>query len=342
MGDSRIEWTKLVWNATRGCSRVSEGCDNCWAIPQARRHDGPGGAYEGLTRIGKRGLDWSGRAILVPEKLVEPMRHRAPSKIFVNSMSDVAHESLKNEEIAAIFGVMALCPQHTFQILTKRPRRLLEWFRWATATGQQHSGRAPQGLLPQTTPEVAACVAAAVEASPKVQQMLKTNSVQWPLPNVWIGVSVENQQTADERCPQLLEVPAAVRWVSYEPALGEVDFRRWLPGGSALGPSLDWVVVGGESGHGARQFDVAWARRVLSDFAGAGKPVFVKQLGANALENGGPLPLNDSKGGDMDEWPPDVRIRQFPEVSYGPGTRQARPGAAPSFPSEASKRRRGS
>jgi protein gp37 len=126
--NSLIEWTDRTWNVVRGCSRVSPGCDNCYAMGQAHRFAGPGKPFDGLTRYtAKRGVDWAGFARFVPEKLAEPLSWRKPQRIFVNSMSDLFHESLSNEEIAAVFGVMAACPQHTFQILTKRPKRMREW-----------------------------------------------------------------------------------------------------------------------------------------------------------------------------------------------------------------------
>ena len=163
----------------------------------------------------------------------------------------------------------------------------------------------------------------------------------WPFENVWLGVSVENQATADERIPLLLETPAAVRWVSYEPALGPVDFKPWLwprcrrcggsmsipaPGGGMPCPSclnhqgvergIDWIVCGGESGPGARPFDLAWAHSVIEQGKAAGVPIFVKQLGARQLLDGVPRSeahrVKSRKGGDMAEWPPSLRVREFP------------------------------
>ncbi len=127
---TKIEWTDATWNPVRGCSRVSPGCQHCYAERMARRSDRPGGAYEGLTVLAHDGPRWNGKVRLVPEKLDEPLRWRKPRMVFVNSMSDLFHEDIPNEFIAAVFGVMAASPQHTFQVLTKRAERMRDWFQW--------------------------------------------------------------------------------------------------------------------------------------------------------------------------------------------------------------------
>ena len=303
---SGIEWTDATWNPVRGCSRVSQGCVNCYAEKVAARFDKPGLAYHGLTNNKGR---WNGVVRMVPEHLADPLRWQKPRMVFVNSMSDLFHESLTNEQIAAVFGVMAAAPRHTFQVLTKRPARMLEWFQWVAENGG----------------EVSTCTYAAVSAIEhfKLEGELRPplwiaeKSATWPLPNVWLGVSVENQQTADERIPLLLECPAAVRWVSYEPALGPVDFRDWTTQSisecmSRIVLALDWIVVGGESGQGARPFDVSWADTLIGRCRIDGVPVFVKQLGSSP--NGLPAGwvLRDRKGGDMAEWMPRLCVRQWP------------------------------
>lgn len=347
MGDkSTIEWTDATWNPVRGCSRVSEGCRNCYAERVAARFSGPGQAYEGLAEMTPSGPRWTGEVRLIEERLEDPLRWKKPRRIFVNSMSDLFHESLSDEAIDKVFAVMALCPQHTFQILTKRAERMQRYLSNAT-----------------------------LRVVDVRSDKIKGTIILWPLPNVWLGVSVENQQTADERIPQLLQTPAAVRWVSYEPALGPVSFADpdidweysdqyhngdwdWL-GHSFLGeydsitkmsfcktcgnksanpmhretrePYLDWVVVGGESGPGARPFDVQWARDVIAQCKAAGVPVFVKQLGAQPYREGAlrqnaahegpgthrehtPIILKDKKGGDINEWPLDLRVREYPRA----------------------------
>lgn len=356
-----IEWTDKTWNPVRGCSRVSEGCRNCYAEKIAGRFDE--GAFKGFAELrfsdATKGGDgrfhghWTGKVELIPEKLDEPLRWRKPQRVFVNSMSDLFHESLSDEAIAAVFGVMASAPQHTYQVLTKRPKRMLSWFSaWSRAM-------ASLGAHP-----VAECKAWAEDRAPglKLNAGLGVNTPKyeiapWPLPNVWLGVSCEDQATADERIPLLLQTPAAVRFVSYEPALGPVDFTaiKRTQAEGFMRPldgrfrTLDWVIVGGESGPGARPFDVEWARSTVRQCKAAGVPVFVKQLGARPFDGylsdielveggkGRPRPadqplspdearaivgalrverrlkLRDPKGGDPSEWSEDLRVREFPK-----------------------------
>lgn len=234
MADTKIEWATKVWNFTRGCRRVSSGCGGavgeggCYAERQAYRFSGPGQPYEGLVRLGKHGPQWTGKGRFVTEKLDEPLRWRAPKngtrlRIFVNSMSDLFFDAFTNEDIASAFGVMAACPQHDFLILTKRPERMLDWFRWAEAGRDGRIGHTAQIRCSQ-----AACAAGLSPNAVGYDTVNGTSRWPWPLRNVWIGCSVEDQVTADERIPLLLETPAAVRFVSYEPALGPVDFSPWL------------------------------------------------------------------------------------------------------------------
>lgn len=285
--DSKIEWTDATWNPIRGCSRVSEGCRHCYAERVAARFSGPGQPYEGLavrklrvvsddeqTTVGR----WTGTVRVVPEHLADPLRWRRPRRVFVNSMSDLFHESLTNEQIAAVFGVMAAAAQHTFQVLTKRAARMRAWFEWLLAGEVSPSGK---------------CYAAASGAV-DFGTWWRTVPQKWPLPNVWIGVSVENQAAADERIPELLRTPAAVRWLSCEPLLGEVDFKRQchaagcdgecghaspfaMLGDDSTGALIDWLVMGAESGPGARAADPAWFRSLAEQCRAAGVPVFFKQ-----------------------------------------------------------------
>ena len=331
---TKIEWCDVVWNPVVGCSRVSAGCEICYAERVAHRGMSP--QHRGLTVLGKHGPRWNGTVRFLPDRLGDPLRWRKPRRVFVNSMSDLFHEKLTNEQIAAVFGVMAACPQHTFQILTKRAARMREWFAFM---GADAPGRVANA-------EVRGCSLAAARVfgtSVAALHPVVRGEVPWPLPNVWLGVSAEDQAAADARIPQLLDTPAAIRWVSYEPALGPVDFTRWLHDSTCLElpfcictepreAHLDWIVVGGESGAGARPFDIGWARAVVGQCAGADVPCFVKQLGADPGRNGPvtsvtsrvlpgsswwPVRLVDRKGGDMNEWPADLRIREFPEVARG-------------------------
>lgn len=314
MADTAIDWTDKVWNPVRGCAIVSAGCKNCYAMRQAHRFSRPGAAYEGLTQLTKRGPVWTGAARFVPDKLPEPLTWSTPARVFVNSMSDLFHGDVTDEEIAAVFGVMAGCPQHTFQILTKRPARMLEWFRWVAADVD--------------APPVQVCE---VEAANRID--CDQLAPPWPLPNVWLGVSVEDQPTADARIPLLLQTPAAVRFVSAEPLLGPIDLDYYMEAGrceAAPDARLHWVIAGGESGPGARPCCVSWLRNIVHDCEHAGVPVFVKQMGARPYEAADSAPLDDGawpvgnwlhfddrKGGDPAEWTEYLRVRQFPEARHG-------------------------
>jgi protein gp37 len=222
--DGGIAWSDETWNQIRGCSRVSTGCTRCYAEEVAARFSGPGLAYEGLATRGSNGLPrWTGEVRMVPEHLADPLRWKRPRRVFVNSMSDLFHEKLTNEQIAAVFGVMAAAPRHTFQVLTKRAKRMREWFAWIGGM------RGPSGIS-DTVPAMAVMSAAAKlpELIGPMTAAYQSAPLAWPLPNVWLGVSCENQETADERIPDLLHCPAAVRFISYEPALGPVDFSPWI------------------------------------------------------------------------------------------------------------------
>lgn len=252
MGDKTgIEWTDATWNPVRGCSLVSPGCTNCYAMKQARRMSGAGDSYEGLTKMTSHGPVWTGEVRTVLSMLDQPLRWKRPRRIFVNSMSDLFHDDVPDAFIAKVFEVMANAPQHTYQILTKRAKRMRDW------CSSIDAGNWPMWLFP------------------------------WPLPHVWLGVSVEDQQRADERIPLLLETQATVRWISAEPLLGHVSLVVPFAGkhvdasrGAKPGiPRLDWVVVGGESGPRARPMHPEWARSLRDQCIGAGVPFLFKQHG---------------------------------------------------------------
>lgn len=302
-----IEWTDHSWPVVNGCRRVSAGCENCYAerLTATRLSKTP--KYEGLAVMGKNGPRWTGKTRLWARDLEMPLRIRKPSRIFVADMGDLFYEGVQDRDIAAVFGVMAACPQHTFQVLTKRPERMRRWIAEACLSS--------------------VVLSALVHIS---GQRLPFNGP-WPLPNVWLGVSVEDQATADERIPLLLDVPAAVRFVSYEPALGPVDFRQpwqrhldgtqWkeLANGRATYASLlQWIIVGGESGPRARPFHLEWAASVVDQCAEARVACFVKQVGSRPFNGGQPWAWNqhpmDHKGGDPEQWPENLRVREFPGV----------------------------
>lgn len=338
---SAIEWTHETWNPVRGCKRVSEGCRNCYAEQIAARFSGPGQPYEGLARRSENGPRWTGHIRTVPAKLSEPLRWRKPRMVFVNSMSDLFHEDVPDDFIAAVFGVMASSPRHTFQILTKRPTRMREWFEWVRENDFD------QADVPFTRGRMH-CVWSALrmeaehhpagDGGPLHTKYCADPEGPWPLPNVWIGVSVEDQATADERIPELNACPAALRFVSHEPALGPVTFHPDWMGEDRLencsgcvgdfdsGPDcpghyvggVEWVIVGGESGPGARPFDVQWARDTIAQCREAGVPCFVKQMGSQpyAFDLEDVWTLRDRKGAKPNEWPADLRVREMPEVTH--------------------------
>lgn len=250
-----IEWTEATWNPLRGCSRVSEGCRHCYAEGIAARFSGAGQPYEGLARIvtrhdGKSEARWTGKVVLAPKNVLQqPLRWGRPRLIFVNSMSDLFHEAVPDDWIDQVFAVMASATCHTFQILTKRPERMRAYI-----------------SSPATVDRV---LMRARELDPALWYL------DWPMPNVWLGTSIEDQPTAETRLPYLCRTPAAVRFVSAEPLLGQVDLFAALGGGSGI----HQVIVGGESGPAARPMHPAWARLLRDQCKAAGIAFFFKQWG---------------------------------------------------------------
>jgi protein gp37 len=298
-----IQWTDATWNPIRGCSRVSEGCRNCYAEAVAARFSGPGQAYEGLARRTSNGAPrWTGKIMFVEKHLLDPLRWKKPSRIFVNSMSDLFHDGVTRDQLAAIFGVMAIAHQPTFQVLTKRPEQMRDVVTNLTVA----ECIAGLGIL---------CEQRGVRLNyDRVNEHLKTYAHTWPLQNVWLGVSVEDQETVDERIPLLLDTPAAKRFLSCEPLLGPLDFP--LPCiGSRFWGGLHWVIIGGESGPNARPCDTQWIRNIVDQCTKAGVAPFVKQLGAYPVNGSFTMKLEDSHGGNPEEWAPFLRVREFPGVA---------------------------
>lgn len=326
MRNTGIEWTDDTWNPIRGCSRVSAGCMNCYAEDMAARFSGPGLPYEGLTTGGK----WNGTVRMIEEHLTDPLRWQRPRRVFVNSMSDLFHESLSFSDIARVFAVMQLAQRHTFQVLTKRPERMADWFEWLMSD----EGRGVWLKHVVSTPD----------------GEHEGWSVAWPFRNIELGTTTENQATFDARVPHLLRVPARVRFLSMEPLIGPIDASAFLSPGceecpagdpdceapddgewhchdACEPPGLHWFIVGGESGPGARPCDVAWVQGIVEQGAAYGVPVFVKQLGAHPTiadvdhmadwphgvrrSGTGRLVLTHPKGANMAEWPEAIRIREF-------------------------------
>ena len=292
--NSKIEWTDATWNPITGCTVVSPGCTNCYAMKLAGTRLQHHPSRAGLTTDSKGGPVWNGQVRFNEEWLAQPLRWKRPRMIFVCAHGDLFHESVPDEWIDRVFAVMALAPQHTFQVLTKRSGRMREYFCCVNDARN-----------------------AICEAGRKWQNSLGfdgdiTHSAiwdaGWALPNVWLGVSVEDQKRAEERILNLLATPAAVRFVSAEPLLGPMDIsdfmwpvHHWWESGKgyrsyeeakAAGGKcghkrqslvgawckfLDWVIVGGESGPGARPIHPDWARSIRDQCEAAGVPFFFKQ-----------------------------------------------------------------
>ena len=251
---TKIEWTDATWNPITGCTKVSAGCKHCYAERDWKR----------LVHLPA----YHGRAFTDvachPARLDQPLRWKKPRRIFVNSMSDLFHPDVPDAFVDEVFAVMSLTQRHVFQILTKRPDRMRAYMRRIDASP----------LLLD--------IARRVISNTRGILSFRYDFA-WPLPNVWLGVSVEDQATADERIPLLLQTPAAVRWISAEPMLGPVDVQAainrmpWRIGGGDAG--LHWVVVGGESGPKARPMHPDWARSLRDQCAAAGVPLLFKQWG---------------------------------------------------------------
>lgn len=302
MGKTSIEWCDNVWNPVRGCSRVSEGCRNCYAEKIAGRFSGPGQAYEGLAERRLRVLGeedgrivarWTGEVVAIADQLTTPLTWASPKRVFVNSMSDLFHEKLTNEEIAAVFGVMAAAPRHTFQVLTKRAERMYDWFGWIAGFRGEDWEHRPSfcwGLAK----DAIRTTGAAIDSSTWDADFVRVaHMIAWPLPNVWLGVSAENQDAADDRIPWLLETPAARRFVSAEPLLGAIDASSYMdPAGAPCGETsavIDWLIAGCESGVGARPCQLEWLRRLRDQCEHSGTRFFLKQameLGAHEVPGG--------------------------------------------------------
>jgi protein gp37 len=264
-----IAWTESTWNPTVGCSVISPGCTHCYAMREAARIAAFGGPvapkYRGLTHKTKGGPVWTGELRLWEPALGQPSRWARPRMIFVNSMSDLAHEDMPVEWFARIWATMAEAREkrgHIFQVLTKRPENLV--------------------------------------------RLMRAIGVTRPVPGIWLGVSAEDERRWDERVPLLKDIPTVVPWVSVEPQLELIDRD---PEG------LGWIVVGGESGKPrskARSYDAQWGRVMRDHCRAAGVPFFMKQLGSCASDGGQPLATKHYAGADPEEWPADLRVREYP------------------------------
>ena len=344
MNKTNIAWTDYTWNPITGCSPISEGCANCYAAAINKRFHLP------------QTIQFH------PERLEEPLKKKKPSMIFAWSMTDLFHPDVSFEWLLQLMGIMILSPWHTYQVLTKRPDRMLQFFdRWP-------DGWWAKKTLENTIFSEEFYAINSVKEFATTKQRLKANDyylehydqsgrgkldgpVPYPIPNLWLGVTVENSKHLD-RVEQLLAIPAAVRFVSLEPLLEDIDIVRHLSptakiwrckkcgwtghrdllGGGCLSiscpgkkciasngivasnndeleiaehePHLDWVIVGAETGPGRRECKIEWVRAIVEQCQDAGVPCFVKQI-----------EMNGKISHDMNEWPADLRVRQWPERS---------------------------
>jgi len=312
MGDnSPIEWTDATWNPVRGCSRISPGCGGanhqggCYAEKIAARFSGPGQPFEGFAERTAHGGRWTGKMDVVWPMVDQPIRWRKPRRIFANSMSDLFHKDLPRDDVAIIYGTAIAAVHlrgHTFQILTKRADHMRDTLEdpgfWAIA-----NDHASVLVLEHTDP--------LNRRKDDARATCRDYGPDAPPPGIWLGVSVEDRERKS-RIDDLRATPAAIRFLSLEPLLedlGEIDLA-----------GINLAIVGGESGPRSRPFALEWARSIVGQCKAAGVAVFVKQLGAKPYEGllrsdrnyQRLLRLKDKKGGDMSEWPEDLRVRELP------------------------------
>jgi protein gp37 len=263
---SEIAWTDTIWNPLAGCTRKSAACRQCYAESATAESARDGGWGQGFAEIGEAGAAWTGTVALREDRLTLPLGLEHPSRIFVNSLSDLFHESLDVATIDTVFAVMASAPHHVFQVLTKRPKTMQPYLADAATPARIALKMAELGH------------AGTIEA--------------WPLPNVWLGVTAENQKEADRRIPLLLATPAAVRWVAAEPLLEALDLKpgTWLKASAAdrdsTKPKLDWIVAGGEISAAAQPCHPDWARGLRDQCVRADTPFFWTQWGEHIPATG--------------------------------------------------------
>jgi len=306
---SNIIYAPQSWNPISGCSPVSEGCANCWAKVMARRQR----------------QEWGTVHLRSQRVLEQPLHWRNPKTVAVAFMGDWCHPDVPDEFIDKVFAVMALTPQHTYLLLTKRPERMRRYLTNPAVA----AGVAREAMLQPWLPWQDSVVAETILWGGNIPgRYTPVGLSNWPLPNVWLGVSAENQARADERIPLLLETPAAHRWVSLEPLLEAVDLVwKGSPTSSGWLDSIDWAVIGGESGSHARPCNLGWIRDIRDQCKAAGVPCYVKQVGAKPVVDVrasrfrsrlhrvyAPVLVRDRKGENPDEWPADLRVREMPEA----------------------------
>jgi len=299
---TKIEWTNETWNPVVGCSKISEGCLNCYAEKMAVRL---ASIYE--RDISKKNLKpytsvvtpskyytleasreprrWNGKTAFVESALEKPLHWKKPRMIFVCSMSDLFHESVPFEWIDKVMAIIALCPQHTFQILTKRPERLLEYYQ------QEPRGQIDHAIIDGISYFVGR---GKKYAGKGLTKHLRGYEGLWPLPNLWLGVTIENEKYK-HRANVLSEIPAAMRFISNEPLLSDIRYTT-----DEL-RHIDWLIIGCESGPKRRPCKLEWVRNIVSQCKAANVPVFIKQLN-----------INGKVEHNIEKFPEDLRIREYP------------------------------
>ncbi len=338
---SKIEWTNQTWNPTIGCDKVSQGCKNCYAIRMAYRlmhHPNQivAAKYKGTVEKTKSGdLNWTGKINLLDDVLLKPVKNKKTTMYFVDSMSDLFHKDVPYSFVDKVFAIMLLCPQHTFQILTKRPDRMTAYMNSKTDDDAREIEEAAEIIVCEH-PDLFYVMETYKTDEGKISYPSNTllpyikeagwysgitytdcgeggfekdtefiYEGNWPAKNIWLGVSVEDQKAADERIPLLLKTPAAIRFLSCEPLLGPLDISKFMvpegvhhhPDNTLTGETgmalnkmvnmvnpelkkqLHWVIVGGESGPGARPMHPDWAREIRDQCKASGVAFFFKQWG---------------------------------------------------------------
>ena len=301
--NSKIEWTDHSWNPWTGCTKVSPACDHCYAEGWAKRSGlvewGPHAPRRRTSAANwRKPLKWNAEAAAAGTR----------AKVFCASLADVFdnHRSIDITWRMDLWALINQTPHLDWLLLTKRPQNIAK-------------------MLPHPWNDG------------------------WP--NVWLGTTVENQDEADRRIPHLLVVPARVHFLSCEPLLGQVHIEEYMHDSncdrlnSRFGPAyqctceapreicLDWIICGGESGLGARPMDTAWVASIIEQCRSAGVPCFVKQMGAQFIHQGDLHKSKDRKGGDFNEWPTHLRVRETPDHSCSQGLSEPRAQGTSSYPS---------
>lgn len=306
---TKIAWTNTTLNPIVGCSKISPGCDNCYAERMAVRQKAMEIARGCKTKKYLSTVDdngkWTGQIGISEKVLAEPLHWKKPRMVFVSSMGDLFHPNVPFEWIDKVMAIITLCPQHQFQFLTKRAERMAEYFLSDRSDNiNEEIEKYTGGHLASGDMVESFCVKNGITRQFRGRlneneniwaNRIYMNSSAWLPPNLWLGVTAENQEMADLRIPKLLEIPAAVRFVSFEPMLDffYVLYLRFT--------ELDWVIIGAETGPGARPMKLKWAEKMVSNCKKAGVPCFVKAL-----------PVNGRVTDDMKLWPKDMQVRQWP------------------------------